>query len=83
MAVLCPTTVLAQQHYQTFSTRLEGYPLTVGGRAATLASNDEGPMTLTIPLAGERALQIDVTQEDVPLTREQLIRFAEGVSVTG
>jgi transcription-repair coupling factor (superfamily II helicase) len=29
VAVLCPTTVLAQQHYRTFSTRLEGYPLRV------------------------------------------------------
>jgi hypothetical protein len=57
--------------------------LTIGGRAATLASNDEGPMALTIPLAGERALRIDVTQEDVPFTRAQLIRFAEGVTVTG
>lgn len=29
VAVLCPTTVLAQQHYRTFSARLEGYPLRV------------------------------------------------------
>ncbi len=29
VAVLCPTTVLAQQHYRTFSSRLEGYPLRV------------------------------------------------------
>ncbi len=29
VAVLCPTTVLAQQHYRTFSTRLDGYPLRV------------------------------------------------------
>jgi transcription-repair coupling factor (superfamily II helicase) len=29
VAVLCPTTVLAQQHFQTFSARLDGYPLTV------------------------------------------------------
>jgi hypothetical protein len=40
-------------------------------------------MALTIPLAGDRVLLVDVTQEDVPLTREQLIRFAEGVTVTG
>jgi hypothetical protein len=57
--------------------------LTVRGRPATLASNDEGPMRLTVPLEPERALTIDVTQEDVPLTREQLIRFAEGVTVGG
>jgi transcription-repair coupling factor (superfamily II helicase) len=29
VAVLCPTTVLAQQHYRTFSSRLDGYPLRV------------------------------------------------------
>ena len=29
VGVLCPTTVLAQQHYRTFSARLEGYPLRV------------------------------------------------------
>jgi transcription-repair coupling factor (superfamily II helicase) len=29
VALLCPTTVLAQQHFMTFSSRLEDYPLTV------------------------------------------------------
>ncbi len=29
VAVLCPTTVLAQQHYRTFSSRLDGYPLRI------------------------------------------------------
>jgi transcription-repair coupling factor (superfamily II helicase) len=29
VAILCPTTVLAQQHFRTFSSRLEGYPLRV------------------------------------------------------
>jgi transcription-repair coupling factor (superfamily II helicase) len=29
VALLCPTTVLAQQHFLTFSARLEDYPLTV------------------------------------------------------
>lgn len=29
VALLCPTTVLAQQHYRTFSSRLDGYPLRV------------------------------------------------------
>jgi len=29
VAMLCPTTVLAQQHYDTFSKRLKGYPLEV------------------------------------------------------
>ena len=29
-ALLCPTTVLAEQHYQTFRSRLAGFPLNVG-----------------------------------------------------
>ena len=29
VGVLCPTTVLAQQHFRTFSARLDGYPLRV------------------------------------------------------
>ena len=28
--LLCPTTVLAEQHYQTFVQRMEGFPVTVG-----------------------------------------------------
>ncbi|MDR1659848.1 MAG: transcription-repair coupling factor, partial [Desulfovibrio sp.] len=30
VAMLCPTTVLAEQHYQTFRTRLSGFPVHVG-----------------------------------------------------
>ena len=29
VCVLCPTTVLAQQHFRTFEARLQGYPITV------------------------------------------------------
>jgi transcription-repair coupling factor (superfamily II helicase) len=29
-ALLCPTTVLAEQHYQTFTKRMEGFPVRVG-----------------------------------------------------
>jgi transcription-repair coupling factor (superfamily II helicase) len=29
VAVLCPTTVLAQQHFRTFEARMAGYPLTI------------------------------------------------------
>lgn len=29
VAVLCPTTVLAQQHYLSFSARMEGYPIVI------------------------------------------------------
>lgn len=30
VAMLCPTTILAEQHYQTFRTRLAGFPVNVG-----------------------------------------------------
>lgn len=30
VAMLCPTTVLAEQHYQTFRARLSGFPVNVG-----------------------------------------------------
>lgn len=30
VALLCPTTVLAEQHYQTFKARLSGFPINVG-----------------------------------------------------
>lgn len=30
VAMLCPTTVLAEQHYQTFRSRLAGFPINVG-----------------------------------------------------
>ncbi len=30
VALLCPTTVLAEQHYQTFTRRMEGFPIRIG-----------------------------------------------------
>ena len=30
VALLCPTTVLAEQHYQTFRARMKGFPLSIG-----------------------------------------------------
>jgi len=30
VALLCPTTILAEQHYQTFRSRLSGFPINVG-----------------------------------------------------
>ena len=29
-ALLCPTTILAEQHYQTFTKRMEGFPVRIG-----------------------------------------------------
>jgi hypothetical protein len=55
--------------------------LTIHGRPATLEASDQGPETLNVRLDSKRLLSITVFQEDVPLTRDQLIRFAEGVTV--
>jgi hypothetical protein len=40
-------------------------------------------MELTVQLDSKRVLSVAVDQEDVPLDREQLIRFAEGITVLG
>ncbi|MEU8615328.1 hypothetical protein AB0C29_45835, partial [Actinoplanes sp. NPDC048791] len=55
--------------------------LTIGGRPATLEASDQGPGTLNVRLDKKRLLSIAVEQADVPLTRDQLIRFAEGITV--
>jgi hypothetical protein len=59
----------------------EDEQLTVGGRPATLEASDPGPGTLNVRLDEKRLLSVAVEQADVPLTRDQLIRFAEGVTV--
>lgn len=57
VAVLCPTTLLAQQHFQTFSDRLEGYPievamlsrfLTAKGRREVIEKLQTGEVDLVI-----------------------------------
>lgn len=57
VAVLVPTTVLAQQHYQTFSERMIAYPLridmlsrfrTAGQRRDTLAAMQDGSADIVI-----------------------------------
>ncbi|TKW60407.1 MAG: transcription-repair coupling factor [Blastochloris viridis] len=40
VAVVCPTTLLARQHYENFKERFEGFPLTVG-RLSRLVSTKE------------------------------------------
>lgn len=57
--------------------------LTVGGRRATLSDNPEGPDTLTVALDSRRVLTVYLKQKDIPVTREQLIRFTEGITVNG
>ena len=45
VAVLCPTTVLAQQHFLTFAARMRDYPITVR-RALALPDQEEQAETL-------------------------------------
>ena len=40
VAVLVPTTLLAQQHYQTFAERLSPFPIEVGVLSGFLTSKD-------------------------------------------
>jgi len=41
VAVLCPTTVLAQQHFNTFAQRLEGYPITVAAMSRFQTASEQ------------------------------------------
>jgi transcription-repair coupling factor (superfamily II helicase) len=68
VAVLVPTTILAQQHLETFRTRLEGYPVTIevlsrfrtaAENRGTLARLAEGRVDIVI--GTHRLLQKDVT----------------------
>jgi transcription-repair coupling factor (superfamily II helicase) len=67
VAVLCPTTVLAQQHYRTFSSRLKGYPLRIevlsrfvsrAKQTAVLSALKEG--TVDVVIGTHRLLSKDV-----------------------
>ncbi|MBX3251253.1 MAG: transcription-repair coupling factor [Myxococcales bacterium] len=74
VAVLCPTTVLAQQHYLNFKARFEGYPLNVASlsrfttkeeSAATLAGLKAG--TVDVVIGTHRLLSKDVHFKDIGL----------------
>ncbi len=54
-AVLVPTTILAQQHYTTFSQRMEGYPVSVG-----ILSRFSTPTQIKKTLADLKAGRIDI-----------------------
>jgi len=67
VALLCPTTVLAQQHTHTFRERMAGYPLRIGQlsrfvskeeQAATLAALKDGQLDIVI--GTHRVLSKDV-----------------------
>jgi transcription-repair coupling factor (superfamily II helicase) len=55
VALLCPTTVLAQQHYLTFTSRLDGYPLVVR-TLSRFQSKEEQRKTI----AGLKAGSVDI-----------------------
>jgi transcription-repair coupling factor (superfamily II helicase) len=74
VAVLVPTTVLAQQHYLTFTSRLKGYPVVVEGlsrfkpraeQEAILARLREGKIDIII--GTHRLLRPDVSFRDLGL----------------
>ncbi len=55
VAVLCPTTVLAQQHYLSFSARMQNYPLTVSVMSRFQSKADHAKT-----LAGLKAGSVDI-----------------------
>ena len=74
VAVLVPTTILAQQHYNTFKGRFEPYPVKVGllSRFRTPAQQEEtlkglGRGTVDIVIGTHRLLQRDIRFKDLGL----------------
>ncbi len=74
VAVLCPTTILAEQHFRTFSKRFEGYPFTIrvldrfvvpSDVKKTLAGLKDG--TVDIVIGTHRILSKDVQFKDLGL----------------
>jgi len=67
-AVLVPTTVLAEQHYQTFTRRLAGYPVRVANLSRFRTRKDQAQVvkevangSVDIVIGTHRLLQRDVT----------------------
>ncbi len=74
VAVLCPTTILAEQHYTTFQKRFEGYPFTIrvldrfvtpANVRDTLKKTADG--TVDILIGTHRILSSDVVFRDLGL----------------
>jgi transcription-repair coupling factor (superfamily II helicase) len=73
-AVLVPTTVLAQQHYLTFTTRLEGYPVVVESLSRFKSRTEQKEILqrlregkIDIIIATHRLLGADVAFRDLGL----------------
>ena len=74
VAVLVPTTVLAQQHYQTFRERLSGFPVRVdvlsrfrSERDQRAVAEDVAKGKIDILIGTHRILQKDITFKDLGL----------------
>ncbi len=74
VALLCPTTVLAQQHLRTFEARMRDYPITIAGmsRFQTKKEQDDAVAGLkdgkvTIVIGTHRLLSKDVHFKDLGL----------------
>jgi transcription-repair coupling factor (superfamily II helicase) len=73
-AVLVPTTLLADQHYQTFTRRLAGYPVRVANLSRFGTRKDQAAVvrgvangTVDVVIGTHRLLQKDVTFRDLGL----------------
>ena len=73
-AVLVPTTLLAEQHYQTFTRRLAGYPVRVANLSRFGTRKDQAAVvkgvangTVDVVIGTHRLLQRDVTFNDLGL----------------
>ncbi|HEX9204635.1 MAG TPA: transcription-repair coupling factor [Candidatus Deferrimicrobiaceae bacterium] len=73
-AVLVPTTVLAEQHYQTFARRLAGYPVRVANLSRFRAPKEQAEVvrglskgTVDVVIGTHRLLQKDVKFADLGL----------------
>ncbi len=74
VAVLVPTTVLAQQHYQTFSERFQHYPVTINMLSRFKGRNEQRQILvdlregrIDIIIGTHRLLQSDVAFRDLGL----------------
>jgi transcription-repair coupling factor (superfamily II helicase) len=73
-AVLCPTTLLAQQHFQTFSERFEQFPIKVGMLSRFLSQREQRALVrglatgeIDIVIGTHRLLSDDVRFKDLGL----------------
>jgi len=73
-AVLVPTTILAEQHYQTFTRRLAGYPVRVANLSRFRSRKDQAEVvkgvangTVDVVIGTHRLLQRDVAFKDLGL----------------